>query len=612
MRNGAAIQVELLGRARVLLSEEPPRQLERKAAALVTYLALEGATQRRRLAGLLWPGTSERKARGNLRQLLHRLREKLGDHGIEGDDPVWLCDGLLVDAVALRKVVLTGEYSRLSSFTGELLAGFSFEDCSELNEWLRHQRGYFRDMRFRAAEEQALQLEKEGQFGTAMDAARRLLNLEPTSESAWRMVMRLHLHQGDRSAALKAYHACKKLLERELGVQPSFQTQELARSAEQPSFPERAPPKTDVSELSLSVLSPPELIGREREWALLKESWAGNQPVYIFGEAGIGKTRLVTDFCNAQGSWLLVSARPSDPSFPYATCARMIQLLLEVTSAHALERRVLQELSRLSPMRGVEVRSPPSSPEEKLRLSEAFAQLLSLLGHEMDAMVLDDAHHCDPASFELYLRAQDLLDQNASSRRPRIITCFRTFELPPPFGELLHRYVEAGFARKLLLEPLPPDMMAPLLSSLAVPELESLAEDMASYTGGNPLFIVETVKSLVETRHISKLALTYLPPPLRVVLILEQQFRRLSPDALRLARLIAIAGTAFRPRHASRILDLSLEQLAMPWKELERARLLSGTSFTSGLARGLVIETMPPGVRDGVIQYILFLLRQER
>ncbi|WNG17950.1 AAA family ATPase [Cystobacter fuscus] len=611
MTSQAAIQVELLGRARVISSEHPPRHLERKTAALVTYLALEGATERRRLAGLLWPESSEEKARGNLRQLLHRLKGKLGGHGIEGDDPVWLCDGLSVDAVLLREVILARDYARLSKFHGELLAGFTFDDCTELDEWLSKQRIYFHQLRIRAAEEQALQLEKEGRFDTAMDAARRLLNLDPASEEGWRIVMRLHLHQGDRSAALMAYRACQDLL-KELGARPSPPTEELARKIEQQPNPVRAPPRTEMSALPLSILSPPELIGREREWAFMEEAWAANRPVYVCGEAGIGKTRLVSEFCNAQGSWLLVPARPSDPSFPYATCARMIQLLLEVTSAHGLERRVLQDLSRISPMRGLDGRGPPTTPEEKLRLSESFAQLLSLLGHEMEALVLDDAHHCDPASFELYLRAQDLLEQKASPRRPRIITCFRSFELPGTFESLLNRYVETGLARRLVLESLPPGAVGPLLASMAVPGLESLAEEMASYTGGNPLFIVETVKSLVETTHVSKLALIYLPPPLRLVLILEQLFKRLSPDALRLARIIAVAGTAFRSRHASRILDLSLEQLATPWKELERARLLKGTSFTSGLVRGLVIETMPQDVRDGVVHWILRLLRDDR
>ncbi len=54
---------------------------------------------------------------------------------------------------------------------------------------------------------------------------------------------------------------------------------------------------------------------------------------------------------------------------------------------------------------------------------------------------------------------------------------------------------------------------------------------------------------------------------------------------------------------------LVLEQ-RITWKELEQARLLKGTSFTSELLRRFVIETLPQPVREAVTQRILLLLRQ--
>ncbi|MBP7668809.1 MAG: hypothetical protein KA774_18330, partial [Burkholderiaceae bacterium] len=49
---------------------DAPRPLERKHAALLAWLHLEGPTPRGRLAGLLWPDVPEDRARGNLRQRL--------------------------------------------------------------------------------------------------------------------------------------------------------------------------------------------------------------------------------------------------------------------------------------------------------------------------------------------------------------------------------------------------------------------------------------------------------------------------------------------------------------------------------------------------------------
>jgi DNA-binding SARP family transcriptional activator len=611
MNSQAVVHVELLGRARVTSARHHPKHLERKAAALVTYLAIEGATERRRLAGLLWPDTAENKARGNLRQLLRRLRLTLGEDSVQGDDPVWLCEGLLIDAVLVRQVFTSREYAKLHGFRGELLAGFTYNDCSELDEWLRNQRAHLHHLMCQAAEAEVLRLEREGQFEAALDAARHLLHLEATSEPAWRMVMRLHLLLGNRVAALQAYRDCQALLQRELGILPSEETQAFAREIERHVVRERPRPRTEAVEVPFTVLYPPMLIGRDHEWARLEEAWAQGFPIYVLGEAGTGKTRLIADFCGAQGSWLLVTARPSDAPIPFATCTRMVRALLGVRAEPVLEPWVKQELSRLVPELGRSATSPPISHEEKSRLSEAIARLLLLLGDELKALVLDDAHLCDPASFELYMRVQDhLLELRPEPDRPRTLSCFRTHELPTAFTDKLHQHLEMGLATRFQVEPLSAAMVEQLLSSMDVPGLRSDAHELARHTGGNPLFIVESARQWVETGATGGL-LANLPPPPRIVLVLERQLRRLSPDALRLARTVAIAGAGFRLGLASRLLGLPPEQLATPWKELEQARVLNGTSFTSEVLRRFVIETLPQPVREAVTRRILLLLRQE-
>jgi DNA-binding SARP family transcriptional activator len=602
----AATRIELLGRARVCSALFGPRHLERKAAALVTYLAIEGPTERSRLASLLWPDTPEKAARGNLRQLLRRLRLALGEASLEGEDPVWLGKGLLIDTRLMREGFEAREYSRLSTLQGELLAGFTYEDCSELDEWLRVQRTRFHHLQCRAAEAEALRLEQEGQFGAALDAARRQLLLQPTSEQAWRTVMRLHLRQGDRSSALQAYRDCQAVLHRELGIDPSPETRALAQEIERPADVERARPRP-ADEVPLLVLSPPVLVGREREWAALEEAWTEGRCVYVLGQAGYGKTRLVSDFCSAQGSWLLVAARPADAPTPYATSARVARAVLGLAPERPLEPWVRQEIARLVPELGPSAPPLPSSPEEKARLAEALARLIRTGCEDLAALVLDDAHRCDPASFELQLRVQDLLLETRPGEDEdalRLFTCFRTGELSPGFEERLREQREAGLTAWLEVEPLTPGCVGELLASMSVPGLEASASEMARYTGGNPLFIIETVRSLVAAGGFNG-SLPMVPPPSdRVTWLVEQRLKRLSPDALRLARTVALAGADFSLELATCVLGLPADQLAAPWKELEEAEILRGATFTQGVLRRVVIESLPQPVREAVLQRI--------
>ena len=89
-RSGA-IRFSLLGGARLDVAADPPvtvARLEKKTAALVAYLAVEGATTRSRIAGLLWPDSKESTARNNLAQAVRRLRSAAGAPVIAGDETV--------------------------------------------------------------------------------------------------------------------------------------------------------------------------------------------------------------------------------------------------------------------------------------------------------------------------------------------------------------------------------------------------------------------------------------------------------------------------------------------------------------------------------------------
>jgi predicted ATPase len=150
-----------------------------------------------------------------------------------------------------------------------------------------------------------------------------------------------------------------------------------------------------------------------------------------------------------------------------------------------------------------------------------------------------------------------------------------------------------------------------LLAQMGVPGLEAIAPQMARYTGCNPLFLIETARSLVAAGFDGSFPAA---PPLseRVTWIVEQRLKRLSADALRLARTVALAGADFSLELAACVLGLNADQLAAPWKELEEAKVLRGATFTQGVLRRAVIETLPQPVREAVLQRIAACLQPRR
>src|SRR5713226_8153676 len=61
----------------------------------------------------------------------------------------------------------------------------------------------------------------------ALTHAREAVRLEPYRESGYRRLMRVLAAQGDRAEAVRAYQQCRDLLDKELGVSPSAETESL-------------------------------------------------------------------------------------------------------------------------------------------------------------------------------------------------------------------------------------------------------------------------------------------------------------------------------------------------------------------------------------------------
>ena len=119
-------------------------RLERRTAAVLAYLALEGETPKYRLAGLLWPESSEETARGNMRQLLRRLRVLTGTDLIEGVSQIRLRLDVTSDVQQLL------EASHLIEQEGELLAGEDYDDAPDFAEWLAGAREMLQGSRIQA------------------------------------------------------------------------------------------------------------------------------------------------------------------------------------------------------------------------------------------------------------------------------------------------------------------------------------------------------------------------------------------------------------------------------------------------------------------------------
>ena len=566
---------------------------ERKTAALLAYLTLEGPTGRSRLAGILWPESGEERARANLRQLLRRLKTATDDDLLETSDLIRLAQGVEVDVLQLQAAAVIEGAAQGTSFSGELLAGHDYDDCPELLEWLVAQRERLAALRRELLEEEIARREADRDYVGALRLAERLLDLDPISEESYRKAMRLHYLSGDRAAALRAFRRCRETLELELGVEPLPETVALANEIERQST--SLPDRIQRPDLPIALERPPFLVGREQEWTRLESAWHRGTTAVVRGEPGMGKTRLMLDFVSQQGPFLRFGARPGDKGIPYALFSRGWRELLVGHARLALPEWARAELARLVP----ELRTAPAPPvdadADKTRLLQAMAEALrSAREAGYLSVVVDDLHYADEASLEAL--AFLLPDAANGSDGLRWVLGYRTGELESVQARWIEEMLSGDGAVGIDLRPLDVPAIERLVSALAVPTAD-LAGGLARYTGGNPLFVVETLKNLAETGSLNMPFPRRLPPSRQLGAIIARRLDRLEPAALRLARAVAVLEDAFDLEAAATILDSDPLELAEPLHELECAQILSEDGFSHDLIHQAVLEGIPLAAR---------------
>ena len=183
---------------------------------------------RSRIAGQLWPDVAEERALGNLRSALWRLRRVTGPAVRSLDARLDIDPGVRVDLKELTDVaagILGGRADALAQLPALIAAGDVLPGWDE--PWLVGDRERFRELRLRALEracEAALERRAPDESVEACFAA---VEAEPFRESAQRLLVRLHLRDGNRAAALRSYRSYRELIGRELGVEPSDLMAEL-------------------------------------------------------------------------------------------------------------------------------------------------------------------------------------------------------------------------------------------------------------------------------------------------------------------------------------------------------------------------------------------------
>ena len=347
------------------------------------------------------------------------------------------------------------------------------------------------------------------------------------------------------------------------------------------------------------------LVGRQPELAALHRALAQagagqGQVVALVGEAGVGKSRLVAELVQApptRGWQVLASAAVSyGQAPPYGPVRDLLTRWTQVEDRddpRTIAAKVTAHVQTLDAalqdtlpaLLGLLEALPDAHPwlaldplQRRRQTLEALKRVLVRASQERPVLlVVEDLHWIDPET-------QALLDGVVESV-PRVPILLLVTYRP----EYHHGWGSKTFYTQLRLDPLPPAGAAALLYALLGEDasLEPLHPLLMTRTAGNPFFLEESVRTLVETGVLVGTPGAYrLPQPVEAVAVpttvqavLAAHIDRLRPADKRLLQTAAVIGTEVPWSLLQAIAAMPEEVLSGSLAQLQTAEFLYETSL---------------------------------
>ncbi len=630
-----ALKVYLFGSPTITCGDAPLPITSQKALALFYYLISNRQVHsREKLATLFWGETSERQAKGSLRNTLYELRRDLSPGNKPAERYILAESNTLcfnpeadywLDAEEFERLLdkkAEGERVRMDNcgqavelYRGDFLEGFIVRDSYEFEDWSFFERERLQRRFLEALTELSDYCNRQGEYEKAIAYAIQILSRDNLQENIHRQLMRLYYLAGNRSAALRQYEICKEVTERELGVAPLAETttlyeqilrQELvkppAREMESPSIeiqwqprpsPLRPWPKPEYLSSSL--------VGRDKEYAQLirhleAASRGRGQLVIIDGEIGIGKTRLVQELLDrAEPDFHLLIGRcyESEMALPYQPLVEALRGYLPTLDLSRLQVSSLwlREVSKLIPELSEALPDLPNSvplntDTERSRLFEGVVQFLVALSRQHPLnLFIDDLHWADQATLTLL----QYLARHVTRERMLLIGAYRTEDLNEPLTNTMRSLKQEGLLARITLRRLTLEDVTTLIREMAGMESggEKFSHRLYRETEGNPFFISEVIRSLFEegilyqdehgwSTDLKDFDTSYaqIPIPASVREVIQARLNRLDDVSYQVLETAAVFRQQFYFVTVKRACDKSEDEALDAFDKLLRAQLI--------------------------------------
>jgi DNA-binding SARP family transcriptional activator len=596
------LHVHVLGAPHLSWDETPLTIARRIPRAILYYLAVEGGpVSRSSFQVMFWPDEPDKVSRARLRDNLTKLRAALPDSNLlqAMDDVVVLePDQVRVDLHAFNNLLegagqipwqlspakpLPAPVYQALSTAAKLwrgpgfMAGMNWPESSSLDDWVHIQQADF-ERKFHNVLNRLIDHERVlGNLERVIDWVLMALRLDNLDEDLHQVLLKTYLNLNRRNEAQKHYKELENLYYHELNVE----LPDSIRQLRDQTF-DTQPSKDYLQPLEWSthtnILTP--FVGREELIERLNNFCSTSSGVVLFGEAGVGKTRLVQECYQRRETkprLLMITGHSTGSNLPYYAWIHMLRrtvtqeewLRLSPTWAASLAV-ILPELKEIHPE--LQTQELPYHP--RTVLLEAVHQLLRILadGNPLTLFV-DDVHWLDESS--LAIMSYLLQGTFFNNERNFLVMAARTEELNPWLDTLLLK-TPSKELRQVELPSLETGDVAHLIQYvLGQSPSQEFTDRLTRETGGNPLMVLETLQEMLQRGTVRNMEeIMHIPLAPGVHQLIQKRMHTLSNLALEVLSIGALLGAEFDLSLLLEIIKEDTVDVLEALVELEVARLV--------------------------------------
>jgi DNA-binding SARP family transcriptional activator/tetratricopeptide (TPR) repeat protein len=646
---GAHMQLRLLGPLQLYDAAGPVHIGGPKERTVLAVLALQAGevVGEDQLIDSLWPQDPPRTAARTLQSYVSRLRKALAASD----------DTLIIDAVPGGYRLRAGhgvlDVHRVEALAAEARDARDQEDharaaaslAEALSAWTGRPLGEFADEPWaqpataRLAELRRSMLEERidadlacGRHHQLAGELEGLCRANPFRERLWGLRMVALYRCGRQADALAVGRELRSRLVDELGVDPGPELQALERSILTQDASLEAPatrsPATESGTVpfpnALTIAGLDDFVGRADELDSLNECWKHAadgtcRAVFIGGEPGVGKSRLVAEFARGvheAGGIVLFGTCEEDLDVPYQPFAEALRPYVARCSLDILRmhvRRYGGDLARVVPELALRLSDVPppmhAEPEaERFRLLEATAAIIETAAAKAPVLiVLDDLQWANKPTM---LMLRHVLRQSGLANT-MIAGLYRDTETSDVLTDTLADLRRSPLVQRIALGGFDTDGVISYLEALGSEELSEegreFAKRLVDETGGSPFFVREVVFHLVDIGVIARVgenwtatvSLDHFELPASVREVIGRRHGRLSEGARNALSLASVIGQTFTLSLLERANGLRGEELLNALEEAVDNGMIRDVpgapgayTFTHGLIRRTLYDAL--------------------